>query len=36
MRYAWGRTEMHTEVWWGTQKERYHYNLGIKRGIILK
>jgi len=25
MRYAWGRTEIHTGFWWGSRKERYHY-----------
>jgi len=36
MRYAWRRTEMHTGFWWGSRKERYHYNLGVDRSIILK
>ena len=27
---------MHIGFWWGSRKERYHYNLGEDRRIILK
>jgi hypothetical protein len=35
--YVWGKSEVHTEFWWGNLRERNHFeDIGVDWRIILK